>query len=398
LGTNASVFKSGQKVQFSCNEGFSATTCQATGWSPQPACNIVNCTVPPLKNGHYITSVRDRVIKNQEPYNTLISAMCNIGYINTSHTQRKCGSGGQWSGAEVDCTPITCERLPDTFDNGYYDSRDTPPPFPYNYSITVVCDYGYYLTQQSTQRCIALNTWNGTDPECRPITCRSPITFRHGHYNESRTRNQQPYGFGTILVPTCEPGHYMSNNVERRVCEGNDIWSGSKPECKTVTCETPTITHGQFTSPGYNDRLGRHSTFPYNHAITVVCDNGYYLTQSATRRCVAFNTWSETDPRCGRITCQSPTTFSNGQYNLSRQPYYFGTVLVPTCDTGYYMSNNVEKRVCEQLDTWSGTDPECRRITCRPPDQFSNGQYNGSRQLFTYKDILIPICNIGFRL
>jgi len=659
LGTNASVFKSGQEVQFSCKEGFSAThsitTCQATGWSPQPVCNIVNCTVPTLNNGHYITSVDTRLTNHQEPYNTLIHAICSKGYIKTLDTQRKCGSGGQWSGAEVECAPITCERLPDTFDNGYYESRDTPPPFPYNYSITVVCDYGfyltlpatrrcvalntwsdpdpecrritcrsptafsnvkyngsndkydfktilvstcepgyymsnniekricerldtwsggepecktvtcyaptitngqftlpvyynqrsvfpynyeltvvcndgfyltqpatrrcvalntwnetdpecrritcrspsrfihghyngsrtsyeqsydfetilvptcesgyyvainaekrvcedndiwsgskpecikvtcetptiangqftstgynvwlggqstflynhaitvvcdngYYLTQPATRRCVALNTWSGTDPECRRITCRSPIRFINGQYNESRTPYEQSYDFGTILVPTCEPGHYMSNNVEKRVCEDNDTWSGSIPECKTVTCETPTIANGHFTSPGYNERLEGQSTFPYNHAITVVCDNGYYLTQSATRRCVALNTWSGTDFTCGRITCQFPAEFSKGTYNESQPSYDFGTVLVPTCNTGYYMSNNAEKRVCEQYNSWSGTDPECQRITCQLPTPFSDGHYKGNRQPNYYGTTLEPVCNIGFYL
>ena len=253
MNARAEYFKTGDEVSFSCNEGFSSphstTTCQATKvWSPPPVCTEVTCKVPGLINGRYRTNPGNRETNEREPlsYNALISPICNEGYmLSTDLSQRVCKSDGQWSGTEVNCNPITCDRLPDTLANGYYDDRDKQAPFPYNYEIPAVCHYGYVLTQHTTRRCINPNTWSGTDPDCRRITCTNPASFSYGQYNLS----QQPYDFGSVLVPTCHTGYNISNNVEKRICERPDSWSGSEPKCKIVECETPTAHNGTWDQP-----------------------------------------------------------------------------------------------------------------------------------------------------
>ena len=288
------IFKTGHELLFSSNEGFSSphptTTCQATKtWSPQPVCEVT-CKVPQLGNGRYTVMSGNRETNEHEPYNTWISPVCDDGYMRSLFTQRKCKLDGQWSGKEVNCRPIICERLPNTFANGSYDSGGKQSSFPYNYEITAVCHNGHYLqTPLSERRCIASNTWSRTYPECRRITCRSPDPFKDGQY----IGNRHSYDFGTVLVPTCNTGYYMANGVEKRVCEQIDTWSGSDPQCRIVTCNTPNISNGHY------DPL---SSYWYNTTITIECNEGYEMKGgSATRTCQSDGTWGQPSLECVKI-------------------------------------------------------------------------------------------------
>ena len=313
------IFKTGQEVSFTCNEGFSSpqstTKCQTTKvWSPPPVCTEVTCNVPHLGNGHYtVISVSDKRAANErEPYNTWISPVCNGGYTRSLFTTRKCELDGKWSGTEVDCNPIICKRLPDRFAHGEYESRDTQPPFPYNHEITAVCGYGYHLTLPATRRCIENNTWNGTDPECRRITCRAPTTFSNGQYNGS----QQVYDIGTVLVPTCNTDYYLSNNVEKRVCERSHSWSGSEPKCNMFECETPNVTNGNFTSITL-----RTKSYRYRDKISIQCDHGYEIKSgSAIRTCQANGTWDQLPMECVKIICNDTSDLIHAAITLNAYP------------------------------------------------------------------------------
>ena len=306
MNAGAAYFKTGHEVSFSCNEGFSSphstTTCQAAKvWSPPPVCTDNTCKVPHLGNGRYIVISDNREANEREPYSTWISPVCNDSYTRSSFTPRKCGLDGQWSGTEVYCNPIICKRLP----NGYYDRRDTQPPFPYNHEITAVCHSGYHLTQPATRRCIDHNTWSGTDPECRRITCRSPTTFSNGQYNGS----QHVYDFGTVLVPTCNTDYFMSNNVYKRVCERPNTWSGSEPVCEIVECETPTVLNGHFSL--------RKISYKYRDTISIKCDQGYEIKdRSGTRTCQADGTWSENPMQCFKILCNDTSDVRHEHIDL----------------------------------------------------------------------------------
>jgi len=386
-------------VSFSCNEGFSpphsTTTCQATKvWSPPPMCTEVTCNVPYLDNGRYTVMSVNRETNEHEPYNTWISPLCNDGYKRSSFTHRICGSGGQWSGTEVYCNPITCKRLPNTFAQGYYDSRDTQPPFPYNHEITVVCDYGYHLTQPATRRCIEPNTWSGTDPACQRIMCWSPTWFSNGQYNLSR----QPYDFGSILVPTCHTGYYMSNNVAKRICEHQNgrygSWSGTDPDCRRITCMAPTT----FSNGNYN--LSK-TLYDFGSVLVPTCHTGFYMSNNVEKRvCEQHNSWSVKHPSCLRITCRSPASFINGKYNESQPSgqlqYDFGSILVPICDTGYNMNSDISKRVCEQQNKWSGSEPMCTTVSCKSPN-ISNAHYDPLPP-YWYNSTIVYKCSEGYEI
>jgi len=311
VNAGAAYFKTGHEVSFFCNEGFSqlqsTTTCQATSvWSPPPVCTEITCNVPHLGNGRYIVISDNREANEREPYSTWISPVCNDGYTRSSFTTRKCGLDGQWSGTEVYCDQIICKRLPNTFAHGYYASKGLHSPFPYNHEITAVCDYGYHLTQPATRRCIESNTWSEGYPKCQRITCSFPAQFNNGQYNGSR----QTYAFGIVLVPTCHTGYYMSNNVEKRVCERLDTWSGSEPKCEIVECETPTVLNGNFSL--------RQISYKYRDTIYIQCDQGYEIKDgSETPTCQENGTWDQPHMKCVKFLCNDTSDIRHAAIHLS---------------------------------------------------------------------------------
>jgi len=140
------------------------------------------------------------------------------------------------------------------------------------------------------------NIWYGIYPKCQRIWCLFPSKITNGNYNLSQW--SLTHEFGTILVPTCNTGYYMSKKVDKRVCEQPYKWSGNEPVCEIVKCKTPTVHNGNFIS-----NMKPYS-YSYNDEITIKCNEGFEIKDgSETRTCRADGTWSETPMQCLKIIC-----------------------------------------------------------------------------------------------
>jgi len=265
--------------------------------------------------------------------------------------------------------------------------------FKTGHEVSFSCNEGF-SSPHSTTTCQATRVWS-PPPVCTEVTCTVPHlgNGRYAVMYDNREANEiEPYN--TWIISVCNDGYTRSSiTILVRKCGSDGQWSGNEVYCDPIVCKRlpDTFDHGKYESRGTT------TPFPYNHEITAVCDYGYHLTQPATRRCIESNTWNGTDPECQRITCRFPAQFNNGQYNGSRQAYAFGTVLLPTCHTGYYMSNNVEQRVCERPDSWSGSEPVCEKIVrCETPTVL-NGNF--SRQIsYKYRDTISIQCDQGYEI
>jgi len=67
-------------------------------------------------------------------------------------------------------------------------------------------------------------------------------------------------------------------------------------------------------------------------------------------------------------------------FNDSRAKYPFGTVLVPTCEVGFHMTNNDQYRTCEGQNTYSWTSPVCHIVSCTAP-QLKHGTVKDARSV-----------------
>jgi len=128
------------------------------------------------------------------------------------------------------------------------------------------------------------------------------------------------------------------------------------------------------------------------------CVTGYaMLNNFNTRLCEHINTWSGSAPSCLRIICDHPDEFNNVHYNENNDTYDFGSVLIPTCDKGFIMSNGVYERVCENINFWSGNNPICEIIMCFRPTVL-NGLLIRTRNFYNYNTHITIQCNTNFEI
>ena len=112
--TAKQIYKPAESVSFTCNTGYKPksgeTTClPTTAWSPPPVCNIVNCEVPVLNNGQYLTEVGVSAGKTNYPYGTTIYVRCNHGYdISNGTYSRTCHEDGTWGPSNAQCVKMFC--------------------------------------------------------------------------------------------------------------------------------------------------------------------------------------------------------------------------------------------------------------------------------------------------
>jgi len=242
--------------------------------------------------------------------------------------------------------------------------------------------------------CQSDRTWN-PNPSCSNITCVVP-TLNYGYYmsNNITMSVNTSVAHQSVITPYCFDGYALNISAYNYLtCQNDSQWSGQAHSCTPITCNnTPEV----FVN-GIYDIGGNTSTFQYNHYILPKCNIGFYLQNGTERRCNGINSWSGESPVCSEITCISPNVFTNGRYNGSQTNYSYGTVLVPLCDKGHYIANNVTERACEENDIWKWEDPVCQIVQCTEPQPVEHGSLNSSHEhQYEYKTIITLTCDIGY--
>jgi len=128
LTTNGkTIMKSGETVlvNFTCNTNIllvnSITTCQRDRTrNPQPSCSDIECIVPSLTYGYYVSNAINA--NSNLTYQSTITPYCFDGYALESSASLTCQNKSQWSGESPSCTPITCGTTPEAFGNGRYNT------------------------------------------------------------------------------------------------------------------------------------------------------------------------------------------------------------------------------------------------------------------------------------
>ncbi|PIO36467.1 hypothetical protein AB205_0191270, partial [Aquarana catesbeiana] len=120
-----------------------------------------------------------------------------------------------------------------------------------------------------------------------------------------------------------------------------------------------------------------------------------YTNKQKNGSCTTDGNWLPplSDDICSPISCEKPAAPNHGSV-LGTRFLYQDTVLYQ-CDAGYEIEGPTE-RVCEANKSWSGVEPQCKRISCNPPEPLENGIIQGIN--YFYEGELHYSCNQGFEL
>jgi len=365
------VYKANETAHIMCNSGFVThiplTRCTSSRiWDPEPLCCNMTCVVPSIWYGLYRHNDATAFLIELRCGAT-ITPFCTISsFTIMPSTPRTCQLDGTWSGAEPVCIPIICNSLPPDIQHGRYGSEGSASSFSYNHHISPVCDEGYYLQTHMVRTCIFTDTWSGNEPTCLRITCTHPDEFNNGHYN----RSLDTYDYGSVLIPTCDYGYFISNNVSERVCETSNFWSGNDPVCEIIKCFRPTVQNGLFTPT--------RNFYDYKSQIKIQCNMNFEIKDGPdTRTCQEDGTWGLNTLQCVKIMCNDTLDVSHKSINTYPELAFgeIGSVLYNS--TVFYLRSGSVEVICsvERKLSWIST-PEFGRFLNVFMDVLTSVTYN----------------------
>uniref|UniRef100_A0A673MU52 CUB and sushi domain-containing protein 3-like n=1 Tax=Sinocyclocheilus rhinocerous TaxID=307959 RepID=A0A673MU52_9TELE len=395
-------------VVYQCNPGFrligsSVRICQQDhNWSGLlPSCVSVSC-------GHPGSPIYGRTVGDGFNLNDVVTFFCNNGYILEGPSQAQCQADRQWSQQPPTCRgldqmtsfliigkfkhcghllTVGCCCSPAEVDCGHPGS---PPhavvmgdKFTFGSTVHYRCLEDRALIGESTRTCQLNGQWSGSQPHCsgdKRGACGDPGTPAHATREEGSFQQHAKVRF------TCATGHTLYGSAER-ICFPNGTWSGRQPTCKPVQCGNP-------GTPANGRILRVHGT-TFSHSIVYSCVDGYRLSGSPSRQCLANGTWSGSEPNCTLISCGDPGVAASGL--RIGEDFTIGRNVTYSCQPGYLMENgSFVIRTCTHNGTWSGTFPTCQAVTCAPPPGVSNGEVEGS--VFEWGTSVSYRCLMGYEL
>ncbi|XP_028660616.2 LOW QUALITY PROTEIN: sushi, von Willebrand factor type A, EGF and pentraxin domain-containing protein 1 [Erpetoichthys calabaricus] len=437
---NGTDFTAGQKVYFSCKEGYhliGAThiTCLEFGiWSEHaPHCQVVNCGKP--------TIPENAIMKGSDyTYGNKVIFSCNTGFVLMGQAEIICLANGSWSELFQQCKPVMCPE-PQNIENGNHTLNGRT----YLSTVTYTCNNGYRLQGPSSLICESMENWNDTVPVCKVVSCGKPPTLA----NASIIGNK--FTVGSNITYVCNEGHTLLGQ-ESKECLPSGEWSQSSIQCVPVPCDNPPHIDNALPEPGnrlYGDTAYYYCSDGYSladnsqlicnaqgqwsppegkeiprciadfcvrpadlpHAIlesvnkakysseSVVnykCKEGFVMNGSSTLKCLRGGQWmpSPLDIQCFPVRCTEPPNIEQGYINGNN--YSFGSVIAYGCNKGYYIKGE-KKRTCEATGEWSGSLPTCLPVSCGDPPKLENG-YIESKGKFVYESQVTYNCNPGYKL
>ncbi|XP_078348042.1 sushi, von Willebrand factor type A, EGF and pentraxin domain-containing protein 1-like isoform X3 [Oculina patagonica] len=350
-------FRHGMKVMFRCRATFNLTgvssiTCMDGAWSHKvPEC-LASCRNPGRpRNGA-------RKGDNFEHGQT-VSFTCNNGYTLIGTNSMQCRKG-IWSSSLPQCKTVC--KIPAKMNDGVV----LTDKFDNKAIISFTCNHGYKLIGSRVLRCVG-GQWNDSIPSCRKDVCPSPPRLVHGSHDGNDFSN------GRNVTYSCDPQYVLEGTAVVTCVDGQ--WLGQIPVCR-APCQPP-------TRPANGFMFGEN--FQHQSSVQFWCVEGFILHGSSVIQCTDGK-WDSPTPVC-EVTCQPPANIPHGSYSGSE--FSVGDSITYTCDDQYFL-DGVSDITC--IDgRWNGTPPICR-APCPPPVAPVNGfvfgdnhQHHSSVQFFCKK-------------
>ncbi|XP_061311272.1 beta-2-glycoprotein 1 isoform X2 [Pezoporus occidentalis] len=158
---------------------------------------------------------------------------------------------------------------------------------------------------QRKYTCLPTGKWPLNTLLCLPVTCAPPSLPEFSVLSYRRSKPGNVSHFLDTITFECVPPLALIGN-ETATCMANGNWS-SIPECKVVTCPTPTGIEN-----GFLEFVVRR-TYHYNESVSFGCQPSYVLEGPKHSRCENTGNWS-TKPTC-KGPCKIPVKKAVVLYN-----------------------------------------------------------------------------------
>ncbi|KAG2466627.1 SVEP1 protein, partial [Polypterus senegalus] len=373
---NGTDFTAGQKVYFSCKEGYhligsTHITCSEFGiWSEHaPHCQVVNCgkpTIPEnaiMKGSDY--TYGNKVIFRLQGPSSLI-----------------CESMEKWNDTAPVCKVVSCEKPPTLANASIVGNK-----FTVGSNITYVCNEGHTLLGQESKECLPSGEWSQSSIQCVPVPCDNPP-----HIDNALPEPGNRL-YGDTAYYYCSDGYSLADNSQL-ICNAQGQWSPPEgkemPRCIADFCVRPAdLPHAILESVN-------KAKYSSESVVNYKCKEGFVMNGSSTLKCLRGGQWmpSPLDIRCFPVRCTEPPNIEQGYINGNN--YSFGSVIAYGCNKGYYIKGE-KKRTCEATGEWSGSLPTCLPVSCGDPPKLENG-YIESKGKFVYESQVTYNCNPGYKL
>ncbi|XP_035675655.1 sushi, von Willebrand factor type A, EGF and pentraxin domain-containing protein 1-like [Branchiostoma floridae] len=330
-GTVAGGSSFGETATYSCDAGYevvgtSTRLCQPSRtWSGnEPTCEKISCASldAPLNGG----------ISGFNQYGDTVTFDCSIGFELVGDQTRICQSDQQWSGTQPHCQRLKCPQL------GMITNGDFTGGLHYGDYASFMCNAGYELQGNNSAVCMENGQWSNPAPlciakECPPLTAPQDGTMAGTFF------------VGDRVTFSCKTGFNLVGNTVI-VCKETLTWSGTTPNCESVTCPSLLApVYGFVRAPGNT----------YGDTVTISCETGYELIGDSIRTCEASGLWSGSAPLCQRKCC-SALYIPFGDY--AGTTCYNDTITF-NCDPGYEVFG-ATKTTCDETGQWDTAVPQCQ--------------------------------------
>ncbi|XP_075038719.1 coagulation factor XIII B chain-like isoform X2 [Mixophyes fleayi] len=445
-------YKTLDTAQYSCLEGYTTTTgdtiedihCSSGEWSPQPGCHNISdrCEVPPLDNGHYTTTKKHFLVKENVQY------QCNEGYYTAS------GSIADWAeclprgwSSIPSCTKNSCGKLEPVKNGGFhpikasYVDRDV---------VQFFCKENYSIKGSELIQCYSFG-WDPEQPTCeeRRNKCPPPPRVAHSILLTNTTKHRigdsvhYECDLNYILIGSeqiqCENGHwtmpptcvelkekikcdkppqvdngetvmaldvYHSGDIVHYKCaDGYEILGSNKILCKkgkwteppkcsvsTESCGTPpAISNAEFIEAPL-------ATYISGAFVKYSCHSYHLMDGSSTVHCIR-GIWSQ-QPKCLQPCTVIITEMKERNMELQQSfernsKFLHGDMIEFKCMDGFDMSPYSElKGRCQNGQILY---PTCRKQdtvkACGPPPVIKHGVLNASQQTYVSGSIVVYQCS-----
>lgn len=215
--------------------------------------------------------------------------------------------------------------------------------------------------------------------------------FTSSDQNNACTRPQLPdnvdmeglqgsFNSGAELALSCKKGYTPISGPRKIICGASGEWTTTKYRCIPKNCPYPDdLSNGETD---YEDTV-------YQSTVNYTCHEGYVMIGASSAVCLANGTWSTPAPQCTAITCGLAPIPLNGMIIYDKMirgnTTDFSVGGTYKCYPPYAVFGE-ERAECTASGQWTKT-PECRVVTCPPPEDIDRGYMSVSDQRdFYFKD------------